>query len=204
MTTFFTSFPGAAGFLLRHIFYPSIFGKVGSGVHFGRGITLRRPSQITIGKGCILDDYCVLDCKTEFDPGIIIGDECSIGRASRLSTGYTGKVEIGDKSQVGDNCSLHGPGGIEIGKNVLIGDYTVLNAGKHEYADPEKPVISQVITIEGIKIGSGSWIGTGVIITDGVTIGEGCVINAGSVVDSSIPDYSVAGGVPAKVTGKRK
>ncbi len=43
------------------------------------------------------------------------------------------------------------------------------------------------------------WIGFNVIILKGVTIGEGAVIAAASVVTKDIPDWSLAGGNPAKV-----
>lgn len=43
------------------------------------------------------------------------------------------------------------------------------------------------------------WIGTGATILSGVKIGNGVVIAAGSVVTNDIPDYAIAGGVPAKV-----
>lgn len=38
---------------------------------------------------------------------------------------------------------------------------------------------------------------------DGVTIGRGSVIGAGAVATKSIPPYSVAVGVPARVVKKR-
>ena len=47
------------------------------------------------------------------------------------------------------------------------------------------------------------WIGSGVRILDGVTIGHGSIVGAGAVVTKSIPPYSVAVGVPAKVMSKR-
>lgn len=43
------------------------------------------------------------------------------------------------------------------------------------------------------------WIGCNVTLLSGVTIGRGCTIAAGAVVNKSIPPYSIAGGVPAKV-----
>lgn len=43
------------------------------------------------------------------------------------------------------------------------------------------------------------WIGTGVTILSGVRIGNGAVITAGAMVTKDVPDYSIVGGVPAKV-----
>lgn len=55
---------------------------------------------------------------------------------------------------------------------------------------------------EPITIGDDCWLGANVTVLPGVTIGKGCTIGAGAVVQKSIPDYSVAVGVPAKVIKK--
>ena len=39
---------------------------------------------------------------------------------------------------------------------------------------------------------------------DGVKIGNKCVIAAGAVITKDIPDFSIVGGVPAKVIRYRK
>jgi acetyltransferase-like isoleucine patch superfamily enzyme len=54
-----------------------------------------------------------------------------------------------------------------------------------------------------VIVGNDVWIGNGVTILSGVGIGDGAVIAAGSVVTRSIPPYSIAGGVPAKVIRSR-
>lgn len=56
-----------------------------------------------------------------------------------------------------------------------------------------------VIKYGKIEVGEETFIGAGVIIMPGVNIGRNCVVGAGSVVTHSIPDESVAVGVPAKV-----
>lgn len=43
------------------------------------------------------------------------------------------------------------------------------------------------------------WIGHGAIITKGVTIHPGAVIAAGAVVTKDVEEFSIVGGVPAKL-----
>lgn len=50
-----------------------------------------------------------------------------------------------------------------------------------------------------IVVGDNVYIGNNVIILPGVTIGNNVIIGAGAVVSKSIPDNSVAVGVPARV-----
>lgn len=50
-----------------------------------------------------------------------------------------------------------------------------------------------------VTIKNDVWIGANVYIKNGVNIGNGAVIAAGAVVIKDVPDYSVWGGVPAKL-----
>ncbi|MFA6808863.1 MAG: acyltransferase [Eubacteriales bacterium] len=43
------------------------------------------------------------------------------------------------------------------------------------------------------------WIGTGAIIYPGVTVGKCAVVSAGAVVTKDVADYTIVGGVPAKL-----
>jgi acetyltransferase-like isoleucine patch superfamily enzyme len=54
-----------------------------------------------------------------------------------------------------------------------------------------------------VVIGNDVWIGGDAKIMSGVTIGDGCVIGANALVTKDMPDYSICGGVPAKVIKKR-
>ncbi len=197
-------FPGALGLFLRKMLYRSFFLRVGEDVNFGKGITIRHPAKIIINDDAIIDDFSVLDSKSEEVPGIVIGKRSFIGRNTTVSTGYKGYVKIGNDVIVGANSLLHGPGGIDIGDNVLIGDQTILNAGKHIYSSINMHILEQGITMEGIVINDDVWIGAGTIVTDGVTISKGAVIEAGSVVNSDVPAYAVVAGTPAKVVNFRK
>ena len=52
-------------------------------------------------------------------------------------------------------------------------------------------------------IGNDVFIGANVTVLDGVRIGNGAVIGAGAVVNTDIPPYAIAVGVPAKVVKYR-
>jgi acetyltransferase-like isoleucine patch superfamily enzyme len=55
---------------------------------------------------------------------------------------------------------------------------------------------------QAVTIGNCTYIGPNSIISKGISIGSHCIIGANSFVNSSLPDFSVATGSPAKVSGK--
>lgn len=52
---------------------------------------------------------------------------------------------------------------------------------------------------QNITIGNDVWIGARVTILPGVTIGNGVTILAGAVVTEDVSDYTIVGGIPAKI-----
>ena len=44
-----------------------------------------------------------------------------------------------------------------------------------------------------------AWIGMHAVILPGVHIGKASIVGAGSVVTKDVPDFTVVGGIPAKV-----
>ena len=108
--------------------------------------------------------------------GIKIGKEVNIGYRVVFDRTFPELITIEDYVEIGDNCiiSVHSHG------TVLLRDLY-----------PRR--------IEPVRIGKGAWIPPGCIILQGVTIGEGSVIGTGAIVNKSIPPYSVAVGIPAKV-----
>ena len=81
-----------------------------------------------------------------------------------------------------------------LARNVYVSDHA------HAYENIGVPIMHQGINrIAPVTIGKHTWLGQNVVVLPGVSIGEHCVVGANSVVNSSIPDFSVAAGVPAKV-----
>ena len=164
------------------------------------------PDRVVLGDNAHVYQDTVLNFKSshsQHSPSI------TIGRNSRILPGakiipQQGYVKIGDNCTIQYGCLLYGVGGLEIGDDTRIAAYTVISPMNHIYADPSTPIWKQGETAIGIRIGKDVWIGTGVKILDGVTIGDGAVVGAGSVVTESIPPFSVAVGVPARVIKKRE
>ena len=204
ITGVFGFLPGALGLMLRGIFYKSLLGKVGSGVVFGRNIVLRHPKKIYLGNNVVVEDNCVLDAKGESNKGIFIGNNVMIWRNSVLSC-KNGDLYIGDNTIITLNSYIQSAKKVDIGKNVGIGAYCfIIGGGDHEITRTDIPILAQGQIIKGITIEDNAMIGTGAKIMDGITIGRDAFIGAGAVVTKSIPQFSIAVGIPAKVIRKRK
>ncbi|MCK4419940.1 acyltransferase [Candidatus Aerophobetes bacterium] len=204
LTGFLGPLPGALGFMLRGVFFKSLLGKVGSGVVFGRNITLRHPQKIYLGDNVIIDDYVVLDAKGENNKGIFIGSNVTIGRNCIISC-KNGDLTVGDNVIIGSNSYVQSGRRVDIGKNVGIGAYCfIIGGGEHKISRTDIPMLAQGQIIKDITIEENAMIGTGTKIKGGVTIGKDAFIGAGAMVTKSIPEFSIAVGVPAKVVRKRK
>lgn len=92
--------------------------------------------------------------------------------------GDVNKIEIGEYSNVQDNCVIHGK--TEIGDYVTIGHSSVLHG----------------CTIEEHCI-----IGIGAVILDGAVVGKGSIVAAGTLVKTNeiIPPHSLVVGAPCNV-----
>lgn len=195
----FSWIPGAVGFFLRKIFYPFLFKRVCKGVVFGRNITLRHPHKIYIGDNSFIDDNVVLDAKGEENEGIRIGKNAYVGRNTILSC-KEGSIVLDDYCNISANCSLLSETKITLGKYCfLAGNCYLVAGGNHSFEQTDVPIMFQPSYSKGgISIGEDVWLGAGVIVLDGISVGKGTVVGAGSVVTSSLPEYSVAVGIPAR------
>jgi len=204
ITTCFGPLAGIFGYFFRQIFYPFIFRSVGKGTAWGRNITLRHTHKISIGKRCVIDEYCMLSAQGSDTSGIKLGNEVLLGRGTVLST-REGTIEIGDFSNIGANCRLGTTSRIKFGKHVLLAANCYIGGAQHKFDRLDIPIMRQGYESKGgVVIEDDVWLGAGVTVLDGVTIGTGCVIGAGAVVTKDIPPYSIALGAPARVKASRK
>ena len=109
---------------------------------------------------------------------------------------------------IGENCEIYStatfgsePYLIKLGDNVRInscvplithdGGVWVLRNKKDEYKN--------IDMFAPIEVGNNVHIGSNAIIMPGVRIGSNCIIGCGAIVTKSIPDNSIAVGIPARV-----
>lgn len=108
-----------------------------------------------------------------------------------------GRVYIGNNVQLFDLFINSVGAEVRIDDDAFFGHRVMLITGNHDYTLLGMERQAKVGG-KDIHIGRGAWIGSGSIILGGVTVGAHAVIAAGSVVTRDIPDYWIAGGVPAK------
>ena len=141
----------------------------GKGTVIGPGTEIINSANVSIGKGCLLQD------------------------AVYIRAGIQGKVTIGDRAALNSFCKLFGHGGIEIGEDTQLGPGSLVTTTQHDYQKGLQTSFKRVV------IGKQVWIGANVTILPGVEIGDYSVIGAGSVVTKNISARSIAVGVPARV-----
>jgi|26BtaG_2_1085354.scaffolds.fasta_scaffold01071_5 acetyltransferase-like isoleucine patch superfamily enzyme len=127
--------------------------------------------------------------------GFKIGDHSYIHNSTFLSLG---KFSIGNFSVINPKCVIDNRGIITIGDNVSIGHYCKIYTTGHDINCSYFTGTKKSVVIKDHVV-----LFSSCIIQPGVTIEEGAVVFPGSVVTKSIPAFSLVGGNPAKVIGKR-
>ena len=160
-------------------------------------------SKIRIGSHCRIARQAIIRANTDDSKAVCLGDRVSIHESTLISANR-GHITIGDNSWLGPNSVICGNGGVEIGEHVLIASHCVINTVSHNFDRTDAPMNHQGTNCDPVFIENDVWIGTGAVVLQGVRIGYGSIIGAGAVVTRSIPPFSIALGVPARITGSRK
>ena len=127
-----------------------------------------------------------------------------IHSTASLRCGYN--IYLGLNSRINQYCCVWASENSKIilGDNVLMGPGVKIFSSNYTTTDIDVPMIFQPFVEKDIVIGNDVWLGSNSVIVAGVKIGDGSIIAAGSVVTKDIPEYTIAGGIPAKPIKSRK
>jgi acetyltransferase-like isoleucine patch superfamily enzyme len=126
-----------------------------------------------------------------------------IGDGSKIRC-HEGVVEIGDKTVMGQECTISAYRRVRIGEQCVIADRAMFIDFDHGVVEVERPIRVQGIYMRECVVGSNVWIGYGACFLRGVQVGDNSIVGTNSVVTKNVPANSVVGGVPAKVIRMRE
>jgi acetyltransferase-like isoleucine patch superfamily enzyme len=129
-------------------------------------------------------------------------DGIKMGRGAHIHMGaqffYPKNISIGHGTIIGQGAFLDGRDKLVIGNHVDIASDVMIYNSEHDIHSEDFSPISAPVEISDY-----CFIGPRAIILPGVKIGKGAVVAAGAVVTKEVDEFSIVGGVPAKVIGER-
>jgi carbonic anhydrase/acetyltransferase-like protein (isoleucine patch superfamily) len=117
---------------------------------------------------------------------------------------HEGVVEIGDKTVLGQECTISAYKRVRIGEQCVIADRAMFIDFDHGVVEVERPIRSQGIYTREVEVGSNVWIGYGACVLRGVRVGDNSIIGTNSVVTKDVPANAVVAGVPARIVRMRE
>jgi acetyltransferase-like isoleucine patch superfamily enzyme len=182
--------PSLLGLGLRALLY-RLMMRMDGWAAIEKNVRLRFANRIRLGHGSYLDEGVYIHAcpgGVEIGAGTLVMHGAVLHVYNFRGLPHAG-IQIGRNSLIGEYTVIRGQGGVSIGDRVYTSPMTQLIAVNHVFDDPARPFVDQGITAEGIVVEDDVWLGSNAVITDGVRIGRGAVVAA----------HTVVGGVPAKV-----
>jgi acetyltransferase-like isoleucine patch superfamily enzyme len=121
----------------------------------------------------------------------------------RLRIGF-GTFVRDPMTRFGDDCYLGDYVGISLawcGSDVIIAEHVTIQGRGRRYGRRDRPLRVQTVPVPTVRIGDDAWIASGARVLADVAAHS--IVAAGAVVVDSFPEWSVLGGVPARVMFER-
>jgi acetyltransferase-like isoleucine patch superfamily enzyme len=116
---------------------------------------------------------------------------------------HEGEVIVGDKTVLGQECTISAYKHVRIGEQCVIADRAMFIDFDHGMVEVERPIRKQGIYKRDVNVGSNVWIGYGACVLRGVQVGDNAVVGTNAVVTADVPANAVVGGIPAKLIRMR-
>jgi acetyltransferase-like isoleucine patch superfamily enzyme len=135
--------------------------------------------------------------RVDFGRFVWIGDKTKIRC-------HEGRVEIGDKTVMGQECTISAYQHVRIGQQCVIADRAMFIDFDHGVVEVERPIRQQGIYKRDVIVGSNVWIGYGACVLRGVSVGDNAIVGTNSVVTKDVPANAVVAGIPARIIRMRE
>ena len=134
---------------------------------------------------------------------VILGRWVHVGDGTQIRC-HEGTLSIGDKVVFGQGDTVNAYLDIRIDRSVLIADSVYICDFDHVTTDIHRPITDQGIVKSPVHIGADVWIGVKATVLRGSVIGQGAVVAAHAVVRGLVDEFTIVGGVPARVLKDRR
>ncbi len=112
-----------------------------------------------------------------------------------LCAGVDAVLIIGKGVHINYGVSVGAVKSVRIGDRVRLGPYCrIVDSDFHDVYNRALAAVPKSVVID-----DDAWIGMHAVILPGVRVGKAAIVGAGSVVTKDVPDFTVVGGIPAKV-----
>lgn len=176
-------------YIVNKLYYVYMFRQLRGGVDISSKIRGRKYMQVgknfCSGKHLWLEAVASYGGQT-FHPTIIIKDDVCMSDFNHI--GAVNYVEIGNHVLFGSKCY------------VTDHNHGIYSGDRGGQSSPDIPPTERPLSCDKkVIIEDNVWLGDNVTVLPGVTIGRGSIIGSNAVVSKSIPPYSIAAGIPARV-----
>lgn len=116
----------------------------------------------------------------------------------RTRVKFPWKLEIGDRSWIGEGVWFHNQDHIRIANDAVISQETFLTTGSHAHRR------DMALITRPIEVGSGAWITSRCVVLGGTKVGRSALVRPLTLLDGrEIPPGEVWGGNPAQYIAPR-
>lgn len=115
----------------------------------------------------------------------------------RTRVKFPWKLEIGDRSWIGEGVWFHNQDQVRVGADVVLSQDSFLTTGSHAHRH-DMALITRPIRIE-----DGVWITSRCIVLGGAVVGRSALARPMTVVSGAVPSNAVVSGPDCAVVGSR-